>query len=65
MWRPPSHLLGALDEQLLCEGHSVQTQLHTQITTGHHQGLGLGDDALNVGEGLGTLVLHAVLHGAT
>ena len=46
------HLFGSLDQQLLREGHAVQAQLHAQVAARHHEGLGLGDDALDVGEGL-------------
>lgn len=45
-------LLGTLDEEFLREGHTVQAQLHAEITTCHHECLGLRDDALDVGEGL-------------
>ena len=49
---PKNHLFGSLNQQLLREGHTVQAQLHPQIAARHHEGLGLGDDTLNVGEGL-------------
>ena len=45
-------LLGTCDQQLLREGHAVQAQLHAQVAPGHHEGLGLGDDAIDVGQGL-------------
>ena len=34
------------------KGHAVQAQLHAQVAPGHHEGLGLGNDAIDVGQGL-------------
>ena len=45
-------VLGFADEQFLGEGHSLQLQLHAQVATSHHQRLGLGDDAVDVGQSL-------------
>ena len=47
-----SGLFGSRNEQLLRKGHAVEAQLNAQVASGHHQGLRLGDDALNVGQGL-------------
>mmetsp|Transcript_79757 Transcript_79757/g.165717 ORF Transcript_79757/g.165717 Transcript_79757/m.165717 type:complete len:255 (-) Transcript_79757:736-1500(-) len=53
--------LGFRDEQLLSEGHPVHTKLDAQISSSDHQGLALGDDAIDVGEGLRLLNLGADL----
>ena len=45
-------LLGTCDQQLLRERHAVQAQLHSKVPPGHHEGLGFGDDAIDVGQSL-------------
>ena len=45
-------LLGPGDQQLLRKRHTIQAQLHAQVATSHHEGLGLGDDAVDVGQSL-------------
>ena len=42
--------LGLSDQQLLREGHPFEFQLDAQIPTCHHERLGLGNDAIDVGQ---------------
>mmetsp|Transcript_59734 Transcript_59734/g.139772 ORF Transcript_59734/g.139772 Transcript_59734/m.139772 type:complete len:265 (-) Transcript_59734:403-1197(-) len=54
-------VLGLSDEVFLRKWHPLELQLDAQVSPGHHQSLGLGDDAVDVGQGLGLLDLGADL----
>mmetsp|Transcript_59735 Transcript_59735/g.139777 ORF Transcript_59735/g.139777 Transcript_59735/m.139777 type:complete len:207 (-) Transcript_59735:859-1479(-) len=52
-------ILGSPDQKLLSERNPFELQLHSKISPCHHQGLRLGDDAINVCQGLRLLDLRA------